>query len=422
MPLQVLHVIHSIDPRSGGPSHALRGLVREQVRRGHQVSVATTSIQSAEPWEAAASYRERIAADADLAGAEVTLLRAYGRKRILRRYGYTPGCAAWFRDRFARREQRPDVVHIHGVFSNLTHIAARQAQRHDIPYIVRPAGCLDVDCIDRRSRRLKQWFTRVWLAEDMRQAAYIQAMSAAEASQLAAWARDEQLVSIPHGIALPALPDASCDEEAHALAARFPQLAGGQIALFMARVDSKKRPELIVEALSLLRDEKPDLRLLVAGCDAGHLSALEATIARLNMNDRVAFAGFLQGADKAAAYRAARLCVLPSKDENFGVTVIEALAHGAPILVTPGVANHVHVDASGGGLTVEPTREALAEGIRKLLAIDRTTVGAKGRDYVARQLTWSGVADRLDELYRRGSSTQRAPLGEVAEPALCTSK
>jgi len=44
--MRLLHVIHSIDPRSGGPSHALRGLVAEQVRRGHRVTVTATTAQS----------------------------------------------------------------------------------------------------------------------------------------------------------------------------------------------------------------------------------------------------------------------------------------------------------------------------------------------------------------------------------------
>jgi glycosyltransferase involved in cell wall biosynthesis len=418
--LNVLHVIHSIDPRSGGPSHALRGLVREQVRRGHRVTVLATTVQSAEPWEVAAAYEQRMRDDPDLAGAETTLIKAWGRRRVWRRFGYAPASREWLRSSFVEKAVRPDVVHIHGAFSDLTHVAARQAHRYGVPYIVRPAGCLDADCIDRRSRRLKEWFARVWLQDDMRQAAFVQAMSGAEAEQLKAWATDEQLVSIPHGIELPTLcPLGAADPEAAALAARYPQLAGGRVVLFMARIDSKKRPELIVEALAMLRDEHPDLRLLVAGCDAGHLAALQETIGRLRMNERVAFAGFLQGADKSAAYRAARLCALPSKDENFGVTVIEAMAHGTPMLVTPGVANHVHVDASGGGLTVEPTREAVAEGIRRLLSMDRDALGAKGRIYVAENLTWTGVANRLDELYRRCAPEGTSTMQPDAAHDLC---
>ena len=55
--MKILHVIHSVDPRSGGPSHALREMVRAQRDAGHDINLVATTIQSAEPWAPAERTR-----------------------------------------------------------------------------------------------------------------------------------------------------------------------------------------------------------------------------------------------------------------------------------------------------------------------------------------------------------------------------
>src|SRR4029077_20449871 len=107
--------------------------------------------------------------------------------------------------------------------------------------------------------------------------------------------------------------------------------------------------------------------LVMAGSDSGGQPAVEESVRRHGLSERVLFCGFLEGEMKAAAFRAADVFVLPSIDENFGVAVVEAMSHGTPVLVTPGVATHVHVDASKCGLTVEGTPEAMAEALMRLL-------------------------------------------------------
>jgi len=70
------------------------------------------------------------------------------------------------------------------------------------------------------------------------------------------------------------------------------------------------------------------------------------------------------------------------------------------VVVTPGVASHIYVDAAGCGFTVEDSVDAVAEGIRKVLLSDRTELGRRGREYVEKHLTWPAVVDKLDELYQ----------------------
>ena len=407
--MRILHVIHSIDPRSGGPSHALRGMVRAQVDRGNEVTVLTTTVQSAEPWAATEEYVERMRGEPCFAGVELSIQPAYGRRRPWSRFAYTPASARWLWRRLGDGALRPDVVHIHGIFSHVTSLAARQARRCGIPYIVRPAGGLDARCVDHGARRLKKAFLARYTKRDLQHAACVQAMSQAEESQLCCWVRSERICVVPHGIT----PVAAADLADRGLfEARFPQIRGRRYILFLGRLHPIKRPGLLVEALAELHRTWPDLVLIIAGHDAGALDDVRSKAATLGIENCIIPTGFLSGELKSSALRAAEVFVLPSAHENFGVAVTEAMAHSTPVLVTREVGSHEHVDTSGCGLTVEGTAPAIAEGLRTLLRQDRQLLGERGRRYVTEHLTWDAVAVRLEEMYR--SAVERAATGPDA--------
>lgn len=394
--VNILHVIHSIDPRSGGPSHALRGLVAEQVRRGHRVAILTTNAQSAEPWAAEAEFRARMAADPALAGVELVMARAYGRSRPFARYSWTPEGRRWLARRLADVHLRPHILHIHGVFSHLTTFAPRLARRHGVPYILRPAGTFSPPCLAMGRRNLKRWFTAAFVARDLRQAAAVQATTPAEAEELRHQFGLEHVAIVPHGVAMPPENGATADQARAALG--LPRLA--RVILYLSRLAPKKRPHWVAQALLQLRAGGQEVVAVFAGPDAGAEQELDRAIATLQLQDAVCRVGFVTGSEKDRLLAAADVLVLPSRSENFGVVVVEALAHGLPAVVTPGVASHIHVDASGCGRTVADCLDAFVDGVRQVLAAGRDELGRRGRQYVARNLTWQAVADQMEALYR----------------------
>lgn len=403
--MRILHVIHSLDPRSGGPSHAIRQMCRAQADAGSDVALLATTVQSSEPWAPNDEYVGRLRGDLSFAGIELVLKGAYGRRRPWQRFAYSPQARSWLGQRLADRAHRPDVVHIHGVFSHVGAAAARYARVNRIPYIIRPTGALDPSCFQSGSRWLKRGFAKFLLRRDLRDATCIHATSDAEASAMRRWVADERIQVVPLGVDVPEYDRAAASENFLSVA---PQVRGRRIILFVARVAPIKRAELLVDALALLRDELPDVVLLIVGQDSGGMQRVREAIARQGIGDRVVFPGFLQGDEKRAAFAVADVFALPSLHENFGVAVVEAMAHGLPVIVTAGVACHVYVDASGCGCTVADTAEALAAGLRRILADDCAALGRRGREYVARHLAWPSIVLQLDELYRKARTNIRA--------------
>src|SRR5207249_2195904 len=92
------------------------------------------------------------------------------------------------------------------------------------------------------------------------------------------------------------------------------------------------------------------ISLIVAGPDqVGWERELRSQVAHLNLKDRVVFTGMLEGAVKQGAFASADAFVLPSHQENFGISVVEALAAGLPVLISNRVNIWREIDADRAG-------------------------------------------------------------------------
>jgi glycosyltransferase involved in cell wall biosynthesis len=113
----------------------------------------------------------------------------------------------------------------------------------------------------------------------------------------------------------------------------------------------------------------------------------------------VLFTGPLYGQDKLSAYVGADVYVLPSFYETFPL-LIEACACGTPVIVTPecGIADLV----KNFGCVVERDAGELCTAMCQLLSNEknRRNLGQKGRQFVARELSWDKIIIRIEEIYR----------------------
>jgi glycosyltransferase involved in cell wall biosynthesis len=168
--------------------------------------------------------------------------------------------------------------------------------------------------------------------------------------------------------------------------------------LFMGRINWKKGLDRLIPALTYV----PDIPLVIAGNDEeNYRPTLEALAASHGVSNRITFTGAVYGDDKAALLQNAFLLVLPSYSENFGNVVLEAMAVGCPVAVTPEVGVADLVQTSGAGFVVNGTPEILGKGLQHMASDPQELkkMGDKGRRAVEEHFTWSSVGMQSVEMY-----------------------
>ncbi|MGK5629102.1 glycosyltransferase [Streptomyces sp. URMC 123] len=124
------------------------------------------------------------------------------------------------------------------------------------------------------------------------------------------------------------------------------------VVLFLARVQAGKRPEDFVAAIPTVRAKYPDARFVLAGPDTGALAGTLDLARSLGVSDALDHVGPLDGEQVMAALRRADVYVLPSVQDAFSVSVLEAMSVGTPVVVTATTGLAPDVARAGAGRVV----------------------------------------------------------------------
>ena len=180
--------------------------------------------------------------------------------------------------------------------------------------------------------------------------------------------------------------------------------------LFVGRFDRQKGLDLLLQALHELRD-------CAFACLVG--SAVLGDGALLQLPSNAQATGWLAGPELGAYYETADVLVAPSRWEGFGLTAVEAMRAGLPVIATRvgGLAEVVKHGVTG--LLVEPNSSAaLVEAIRGATAESLRSMGEAGRRRFVEHFTFDRVHAQLTALYQRLCAQKHAMSVDAARPAL----
>lgn len=367
--------------RYGGTIHAVHGLCRSLVGLGHQVEVYTTNVDGT--LDSDVPLQRPVSID----GVDVS----YFPSHRLRRLYWAPRMAA----ALGRRIDGFDLVHLHSVFLWPTLAAARTARDRGVPYLTSPHGMLVGDLIRRRS----PWLKRGWLAlferRTLERAAAVHVTSPIEDAELRRMGfRLPRVAMIPNGVDPPrAGAMEQLGQDLKGLLSRRP------LILYLGRISWKKGLDTLIQAMVAV----PIGHLVIAGNDEeGYVPGLRDLAARAGVAERISFLPrLIEGCEKAFLFEAASVFVLPSHSENFGITVVEAMSRGCPVVVTPEVGAAHWVRAAAAGLVSERSPTALAAAISGVLTDERgaRAMGEAGRQCALQAFSWQAVASRMEALY-----------------------
>lgn len=377
--MRVLHVIESLSASQGGPSNALVGLALAQRKQGLAVTIA--------------------ACDDNPGASRANDLEKAGIRCVMMARTSWP----------ARMSRRPsssmeslvgssDIVHIHGVWEHLVWEAAIAAAAADVPYIIRSCGMLDEWALRRKA--LKKRLYIAWrLRGLLQQAAALHCTTHMEAESTGrVKVHLPQIIVEPNGVSIEEfdpLPSRGGFRSLHSI--------GNQpLIVFLGRVQPGKGVEYLLPALPFLQTR--DAVVAVVGPDSSSFAAeMKERAETVDSSARVIFTGMLRGRERVGALVDADVFVLPSEHENFGISVVEALAAGCPVVISEHVALKREVIACGVGLatSLSPAHiaSALDEWLSRARQIERPF--ATARRFAFDTFDWNRIAGRWHRHYAR---------------------
>jgi glycosyltransferase involved in cell wall biosynthesis len=378
--MRLLAVTHSIDPVLGaGMGERTFQMARHLAASGIGCHVLTS--------DTGLSHERRL----DLAPAQAVTVGSWGRRFPVPRIS---------RRGLHRLVAEADVVHLMGHWTVLNAMAYRTAVRLGRPYLHCPAGSI---AIYGRSRLLKRAYQRLIGRRIAVDASRCVAIARTEIPDLlACGVAEERIVIVPNGIEIPAAtPSSGVD-----LRARF-GLGSERIVLFLGRLEHNKGADVLLDAFGRLPEAFLNWQLVFVGPDGGSAGLLKRCAAGRDLAGRVNFLGFLGGDDKAAAYLAADLVVVPSRREAMSIVALEAGLHGKPVLVSRACGLD-EVEEVGGGMIVDPEPEAVARALRALLGSAATLpeMGQRWRRCVAERFSWDRIGAQYEDVLQGVLSQQ----------------
>jgi glycosyltransferase involved in cell wall biosynthesis len=356
----------------GGPLSVAREQSIELARRGHDVTIIAG-------WDGSGVI------DTGSADVEVRLCQV---RRTVPGLGFSGLTAPGLLRALGPRAEPYDIVHIHLARDLITLSAGLHARRLRLPYVSQTHGMIGPD------RRLRARLAdAVAVRRVLRDALAVFALTEAERQALdVVVGTGARIEILRNGIALVGVRDSSVP-------------AAPPDVLFCARLHPRKRISAFLDMATQLVGRGLNARFSVVGPDGGDEGLLRERLVALGLQRHVTYEGALPPSSVGARLRCAAVYVLPSFDEPFPMTVLEAMAQGTPVVLTDRCSIAGDLARRGAALVTDGSANQLAEAVAEILLNPArgAELASAGTAAIRDAYGIGAVADRLEEVYARAA-------------------
>jgi glycosyltransferase involved in cell wall biosynthesis len=360
--MRVVHVVPTLYPENAGTTVFIRSLLKEQAAAGLCVQLYTTTQNAGVP-----NLRH-----------EQTFENDYAYIPILRQL-----CSS--RSMFgALVDSHNDIIHVHGVWSSHLRYAVA-AQRRGKKVVLSTHGMLSPEALKFSSLR-KKLFINTVLRNCFPRVDIVHATSGQELDDIRAFGLQSPVAIIPHAVDVQSVLSTKLRNKT---------------VLSLGRIHPIKGLENLIAAWALVENDFPTWSLAIAGPgEYAYISKLRSLISELGLS-RATIGGPLKGVEKDHAFSSASIFVLPSRTENFALTVAEAMAAATPVIVSMH-APWGGVVSNRCGWWVDPSVGSLGATLREAMSLDAAELqqmGERGRTWMLEDYSWESVVSKNLELY-----------------------
>lgn len=371
--IKILHTIGGIWQDAGGPAESVPSLCGALAEGGQEVTLAC--------WEGNLSEATKVCQEK---GVRLKTYPVQWRHSIW----YSRAMSVGVKELIKQSE----IVHGQGVWIHLNWITGKWARRYDKGLMISPRGALMPNALNR-SYLKKRLAWAIMDKRNLRRADCLHACSEKELQGLRRLGLTNPVAVIPNGVEVPqGIAERSC--------AKY---NGTKKLLFLSRLHPSKGVFELIEAWARLAERLPEWRLIMAGADYHNTRArLEVVIKEKKLSDSVRLVGAVYGDEKWRLLREADLFVLPTKTENFGIAIGEALASGVAV-VTSKEAPWRGIEENDCGWRVPLGVDYLKEALEEAMSTEHTKLkemGQRGKVYISQNYSWGRVAEKMLETYK----------------------
>lgn len=284
-------------------------------------------------------------------------------------------------------QEKPDIVHINGIWMIQTWIIQKEAIRLHIPTFITPHGMLEPWIMQRNSWK-KKLALQLFQKKALKTAKALVATADSEKENILKLNYNQNVITIPNGIDVSDIPFQKT-------------LTPQKRILYLSRIHPKKGIELLLEAVYSLKEELKEYEVIIAGeGEQEYINQLHQQLQSHNIQN-VKFIGGVYNEAKWQLYANADCFVLPTFSENFGYVIAESLACGTPVITTQGTPWQ-DLETYQCGLWIDRNKENLITAIKTILSMDYNDIymwGKNGRQLIQEKYTTQIMAQKLYQLY-----------------------
>lgn len=395
--MKILHIVPSISPVRGGVSQAVLELVKALRDAQIDAEIATTNDNGADLLDVPLGKR------LDYKQVPVRFFPRFSPPLpAVREFALSHPLTTWLWQHLAEY----DLLHVHALFSYPSTVAMAIARLQNRPYVVSPHGLLCTWSLQQSTLKKRLFLTLIERA-NLNQAQAISYTILKEQQEAIPLGLKPTNYLLPLGLYLPQIIP-----EARLRLRQWLQIPETEfVILFMSRLHYKKGLDYLIPALGKIAHQR--FTFVIAGSGTPEYEAeIETLLMQAGIANRTYRPGFVTGELKALLLQGADLFTLTSHSENFGVAVLEALAVGLPVVVTPGVALASVVQQHELGYVPELDVNAIASAIQSCLNHPETLkeMSDRARQVVVKEYTWDCIATQLLKIYQLIHHSHETPM------------
>ena len=366
--MKINHVVASIDVSTGGPARSITHLIQGIIDYDNSVVFELNTCTSVQP-----------------------IIKTFNHnKSEINFHEHFINYSNSLKKQLIKSET--SIFHGHGLWQFPVHHMSRIAKKRNIPYIITPRGMLEPWPLSQGKFKKKVALT-IFQKKDLQSATCIHATSKMELQNIRKLGYKNPIAIIPNGINIKNYPSSIPKNDLNK-----------KTILFLSRIHKKKGVENLIDAWYQINPKiKQNWNIKIIGNgDPKYINSLKQKIISRKLTNQIKIIRPVYGKEKINIFRNAKLFVLPTFSENFGIVIAEALAAYTPVITTTAAPwGDLHKENCGWWIKigVNPLKVALEDAITKKDA-DLMQLGINGRKLIEKKYSIKSISKKMTLLYK----------------------